>query len=47
MRSAPRSARGENAVPPVLEAVRADVTVGEISDVFREVFGEWVPDRTF
>lgn len=39
--------RGENSVPPVLEAVRSYATVGEISDVFREVFGEWQPDRTF
>lgn len=39
--------RGENSVPTVLEAVRAYATVGEISDVFREVFGEWAPDQTF
>ena len=39
--------RGENSVPTVLEAVRSYATVGEISDVFREVFGEWQPDRTF
>jgi methylmalonyl-CoA mutase N-terminal domain/subunit len=39
--------RGENSVPPVLEAVRAYATVGELADVFREVFGEWQPDRTF
>jgi len=36
-----------NSVPPVLEAVRAYATIGEISDVFRTVFGEWVPDQTF
>ena len=30
-----------NLVPPVLEAVEAYATVGEICDVFREVFGEW------
>jgi methylmalonyl-CoA mutase N-terminal domain/subunit len=31
----------ENLVPPVLEAVRAYATVGEICDVFREEFGEY------
>src|SRR5207253_5618009 len=35
--------RGESSVPPVLEAVRAYATIGEISDVFRSVFGEWSP----
>lgn len=30
-----------NLVPPVLEAVEAYATVGEICDVLREVFGEW------
>jgi methylmalonyl-CoA mutase N-terminal domain/subunit len=39
--------RHENSVPTVLEAVRAYATVGEISEVFRGVFGEWQPDRTF
>jgi methylmalonyl-CoA mutase N-terminal domain/subunit len=29
-----------NLLPPILEAVRAEATVGEISDVLREVFGE-------
>jgi methylmalonyl-CoA mutase N-terminal domain/subunit len=29
----------ENLVPPIFRAVEADVTLGEISDVFREVFG--------
>ena len=43
----PPSAAGENSVPHVLEAVRAYATVGEIADVFRGVFGEWQPDRTF
>lgn len=38
---------GRNSVPPVLEAVRADATIGEICDVFRTVFGEWTPDRSF
>ena len=39
--------RGENSVPRVLEAVRSYATVGEISDIFRDVFGEWTPDQTF
>ena len=30
---------GQNLMPPIIEAVKAEVTVGEISDVFREVFG--------
>ena len=35
-------AQGEgNIVPPVLEAVRAYATIGEICNVLREVFGEY------
>jgi methylmalonyl-CoA mutase N-terminal domain/subunit len=30
---------GHNLMPPIIAAVKAEVTVGEISDVFREVFG--------
>jgi len=30
---------GRNLMPPLIAAVRAEVTVGEVSDVFREVFG--------
>ncbi|MFH2005452.1 MAG: methylmalonyl-CoA mutase family protein [bacterium] len=30
---------GDNLFPPIIEAARADVTVGEICDVFREEFG--------
>jgi methylmalonyl-CoA mutase N-terminal domain/subunit len=33
-------ASDENLMPPVLEAVRANVTLGEICQVFRTVFGE-------
>jgi methylmalonyl-CoA mutase N-terminal domain/subunit len=34
------AARGDaNLMPPIIEAVKAECTVGEISDVFREVFG--------
>jgi methylmalonyl-CoA mutase N-terminal domain/subunit len=35
-----RAARaGTNLMPPIIEAVKEEVTVGEISDVFRSVFG--------
>jgi methylmalonyl-CoA mutase N-terminal domain/subunit len=33
----------DNLVPVILDAVRANATVGEISDVLRRVFGEYVP----
>ena len=37
-----KAAQGtENLVPPILEAVRVYATLGEISDVLREVFGEY------
>jgi methylmalonyl-CoA mutase N-terminal domain/subunit len=29
----------ENLVPRIIDAVKADVTLGEVSDAFREVFG--------
>jgi methylmalonyl-CoA mutase, N-terminal domain len=32
---------GENVMPPILAAVKKGVTMGEISDVFRETFGEY------
>jgi methylmalonyl-CoA mutase N-terminal domain/subunit len=36
-----RAAGGdENLMPRVLDAVRAEATVGEISDVLRAIFGE-------
>ena len=37
MRAAAES--GENLMPPLVAAVRALTTVGEIADVYREVFG--------
>ena len=38
-----RAARGaDNLVPPILAAVEAKATVGEISDTMRRVFGEYV-----
>jgi methylmalonyl-CoA mutase N-terminal domain/subunit len=43
-----RAARdGANVVPAVLEAVKAYATLGEISDVFREVFGVYREDGRF
>ena len=39
-----RAARdGMNLMPAILDAVRAYVTLGEISDALREVFGEYTP----
>jgi methylmalonyl-CoA mutase N-terminal domain/subunit len=36
------AARGtDNLMPPVLEAVKAWATLGEVSDVFRKVWGEY------
>ena len=35
------SRSSENIMPVLIEAVKAYATVGEISDVFREVFGEY------
>jgi methylmalonyl-CoA mutase N-terminal domain/subunit len=42
-----RAARdGTNLMPPILAAVRAYATLGEISDAMREVFGEYRPAVT-
>jgi len=35
------AAGGENLLPPILEAVRAYASVGEICNVLKEVFGEY------
>jgi methylmalonyl-CoA mutase N-terminal domain/subunit len=35
------AASGANLLPPIIEAVEARATVGEISDALREVFGEY------
>ncbi|HSN91652.1 MAG TPA: methylmalonyl-CoA mutase family protein [Anaeromyxobacteraceae bacterium] len=43
-----RAARdGSNLVPPTIEAVKAYATLGEISDVFRKVFGAYREDGRF
>jgi methylmalonyl-CoA mutase N-terminal domain/subunit len=38
---------GENMVPPVMEAVRAYATVGEISERWRKCFGSFEPSVSF
>ncbi len=35
---------GENVMPAVIEAVKAKATVGEICDVWRQIFGEYRPE---
>ncbi len=37
----------ENVVPSVLAAVKAGATLGEVADVWRELFGEQPPSRAF
>jgi methylmalonyl-CoA mutase N-terminal domain/subunit len=42
------AARGkDNLMPPILEAVKAYATLGEICDALRDVFGEYRPGATF
>jgi len=41
------TAKGENVLPLVLTAVVRCATLGEISDVWRELFGEHRPSRAF
>lgn len=36
----------ENVMPTVIEAVKADATIGEICDVWRELFGEYQGNRS-
>jgi methylmalonyl-CoA mutase N-terminal domain/subunit len=38
-RNAPQADGTHNLMPPIIAAVKADVTLGEICDVFREIFG--------
>ena len=48
LRELEQAARGsENLMPPLLEAVRAYATLGEMMGVFREVFGEYQPGWGF
>jgi methylmalonyl-CoA mutase N-terminal domain/subunit len=39
--------RRDNLLPPILEAVRASVTLGEICDTLRRVFGAHQPSVLF
>jgi methylmalonyl-CoA mutase N-terminal domain/subunit len=39
--------KNENLVPPVFEAVKQYATVGEISNVLREVYGEYVGGKGY
>ncbi|MBI3097538.1 MAG: methylmalonyl-CoA mutase [Planctomycetes bacterium] len=46
--AAERAARGkDNLMPPILDAVKAEVTMGEIIDVLRRVFGTWREPPTY
>lgn len=42
-----RARDGRNVMPPLLDAVKAYVTVGEICGALRSVYGEYQPDRSF
>jgi methylmalonyl-CoA mutase N-terminal domain/subunit len=37
----------ENVMPAVIEAVKADATIGEICNVWREIYGEYKPKQFF
>ncbi len=37
----------ENLMPDILDAVKSYATTGEISNTFREVFGEYRPKEFF
>ncbi len=37
----------ENLMPHILDAVKSYATTGEISNTFREVFGEYRPKEVF
>jgi methylmalonyl-CoA mutase N-terminal domain/subunit len=42
LRSLEKAAKGkDNVMPPLVECCKAFATVGEMADVFRQVFGEW------
>ena len=48
LRALEQAARGsDNLMPPLLEAVKAYATLGEMMGVFREVFGEYQPNWGF
>ncbi|HOF76650.1 MAG TPA: methylmalonyl-CoA mutase family protein [Smithellaceae bacterium] len=41
------SENNENVMPAVIEAVKAEATIGEICDVWREIYGEYKPKQSF
>jgi methylmalonyl-CoA mutase, N-terminal domain len=41
------SLANENVMPAVIEAVKADATIGEICNVWREIYGEYKPKQFF
>lgn len=41
------SLNNENVMPAVIEAVKADATIGEICNIWREVYGEYKPQQFF
>ncbi len=48
LRALEAAARGnENLMPPLIEAAKSYATLGEMMDVFREVFGEYQPTWAF
>ena len=38
---------GSNVMPPIIEAVKAYATLGEVCDVFRKVWGQYREDGVF
>jgi methylmalonyl-CoA mutase N-terminal domain/subunit len=38
---------GTNVMPPLIDALAAGATLGEVADVWRRLFGEYRPSRTF
>jgi methylmalonyl-CoA mutase, N-terminal domain len=48
LESVRKTAKGtENLLPPILEAVKAQASVGEIIDVLKEVFGKYEESTEF
>jgi methylmalonyl-CoA mutase N-terminal domain/subunit len=41
------SPTNDNVMPAVIEAVKADATIGEICDIWREIYGEYKPKQFF
>ena len=41
------SKKSENVMPAVIEAVKAEATIGEICDTWRNIYGEYKPKQTF